>query len=146
MHATTMLSDAEKCRANGWGVGTRLIGDEGYGPTVIEITAIGETHILARAISYNGKAANRGESHWTLSARDWEKVADAPHAGDTLAGTGALAGRVHEWLRGGGTSPAWVWWAFKLWECPCGERSRNRNVHTTHQLTCRTARAYDGQG
>lgn len=23
---------ASTCRANGWGVGTRLVGDEGYGP------------------------------------------------------------------------------------------------------------------
>jgi hypothetical protein len=34
------MNDAQRCRKNGWGVGTRLIGDEGYGHTVIELTAI----------------------------------------------------------------------------------------------------------
>ncbi len=29
-------TDAETCRLNGWGVGTVLVGDEGYGPTTID--------------------------------------------------------------------------------------------------------------
>ena len=69
-------SDAEICRGNGWNVGTRLVGDEGYGPTVIEITALGETHLLAKRISHNGiPEANPYEGSWTLSCRDWKKVA-----------------------------------------------------------------------
>jgi hypothetical protein len=68
-------SDIEKCRENGWKVGTRLVGDEGYGPTVIEITAIGESSILAKTISHNGKPSSyRGETCWTLQCRKWRRV------------------------------------------------------------------------
>lgn len=66
------LPTAELCRANGWGPGSRLVGDEGYGPTVIEITAVGETDILATAVSYDGKPVGRSESIWILSCRDWQ--------------------------------------------------------------------------
>lgn len=70
------MNDAEICRANEWTPGTRLVGDEGYGPTVIELTAVGERHILAKTISHNGKYADRVngeciEGHWTLTCRDW---------------------------------------------------------------------------
>lgn len=65
-------NDAIKCRRNGWTIGTRLVGDEGYGPTVIQITAIGESHILAREISHNGKPSDGYEGSWTLSERDWK--------------------------------------------------------------------------
>jgi hypothetical protein len=66
------LSSAELCRTNGWGPGTRLVGDEGYGPTVLEITAVGERSILAKAISFNGEPADGYESKWTLDCRDWQ--------------------------------------------------------------------------
>ena len=66
--------DVEKCRSNGWGVGTRLVGDEGYGPTVIEITAIGESHLLAKLLSHNGKPRSGDESTWTLECREWVEV------------------------------------------------------------------------
>lgn len=62
--------DAEVCRRNGWTVGTRLVGDEGYGPTVIEITAIGEELLLAKTLS----PVARSETAWTLSCRDWAVV------------------------------------------------------------------------
>lgn len=66
------MSDAETCRKNGWTVGTRLVGDEGYGPTVIEITAVGEKCILAKAISHRGKPTKEPrEASWTLTCRDW---------------------------------------------------------------------------
>jgi hypothetical protein len=68
-------SDAEECRERGFNVGDRLIGDEGYGPTVIKLTAIGEKCLLAKQISSNGKPAPLGENLWTLSCRDWEKEA-----------------------------------------------------------------------
>lgn len=60
------------CRAHGWTVGTRLVGDEGYGPTVIEITAIGERAILAKAIGHAGIREVRPESQWCLACRDWK--------------------------------------------------------------------------
>jgi hypothetical protein len=78
MAVTTKSSDlsaAELCRQNGWGPGTRLVGDEGYGPTVIEITAVGRDHILALPISDNGKPCYRPyENAWVLDCRDWKEV------------------------------------------------------------------------
>lgn len=67
-------SAAEICRANGWQPGTRLVGDEGYGPTVIEITAIGEQEIVAKTIVRNGELITVPEGLWSLSYRDWEEV------------------------------------------------------------------------
>ncbi len=72
-----MASDAAVCRANGWGVGALLEGDEGFGPTVIQITAVGERVILAKAVSHAAKAINRDEAVWSLAYRDWRKVGDA---------------------------------------------------------------------
>lgn len=67
-------TSAAVCRENGWGVGTRLVGDEGYGPTVIEITAIGEGTMLAKRISQNGQPVTQRESSWALYCRDWKVV------------------------------------------------------------------------
>lgn len=92
---------AELCRENGWEVGTRLIGDEGYGPTVIEITALGEHKLLARQVAQNGVAVNDSERTWVLYCRDWrEATADEipvpftpgqrvrfTHDGETIEGT-----------------------------------------------------------
>ena len=69
-------SDAEECRQRGFKPGDKLAGNEGFGVTVIVLTAIGERSILAKEISHDG----RPESHpyeisWTLSCRDWEKIA-----------------------------------------------------------------------
>jgi len=62
---------AEACRRLGWTVGTRLEGDEGYGSTVIRITAIGESEILVRAELHE---LNWRESGWVLFCRDWQVV------------------------------------------------------------------------
>lgn len=65
----------EKCKRNGWKAGTLLFGDEGYGPTVIRITAVGEESILAREVSHNGKPAEDAwESSWTLMERKWRRI------------------------------------------------------------------------
>ena len=64
------VSAAETCRANGWDVGTRLVGDEGYGPSVIEITAVGERRILAKTVSSPHGPAPEGS--WTLDCRNWQ--------------------------------------------------------------------------
>jgi len=67
--------EAVICRENGWIVGTRLVGDEGWGPTVIEITAVGEENILAKTISHNGNVPEWGrETTWTLDCRDWQEI------------------------------------------------------------------------
>jgi hypothetical protein len=73
----TCESDADKCRRNGWTIGTRLVGDEGYGVTVIEITAIGKRGILAIELSHNGRPSSSYEGSLTLSQRDWQKVGQA---------------------------------------------------------------------
>ncbi|ASZ73072.1 hypothetical protein SEA_GERALT_78 [Mycobacterium phage Geralt] len=68
------MSDADTARKNGWTVGTRLAGDEGRGETIIEITAIGEQHVLAKTISHAGRPAPYRESLWTFVFRDWREV------------------------------------------------------------------------
>lgn len=68
------VSDADKCTKNGWKVGDLLEGDEGFGPTLIEITAIGDEKILARAIKHNGHPVPSYESCWKLDYRNWKRV------------------------------------------------------------------------
>lgn len=71
-------SAAECARRNGWGPGTLLEGCEGYGMTVIEITAVGRSTILAFSRSHKGKPETRPyENSWTLAGRDWREVQDA---------------------------------------------------------------------
>lgn len=63
--------DAAFCRRMNYGPGTRLAGDEGYGVTIIRITAIGERSILAIMESHNGKYHEDFEKMWTLKNRYW---------------------------------------------------------------------------
>ena len=63
---------ATLCRLNGWGAGTVLEGDEGYGPTRILITAVGEQGVLARCLTR--AHGSTYESSWTLRSRDWREV------------------------------------------------------------------------
>ncbi len=65
------VTAADTVRANGWTIGTRLVGDESYGPTTIEITAIGRDQVLAVAVSGVG-AEPRIESTWVFHCRDWQ--------------------------------------------------------------------------
>ena len=65
-------SDADFCRRMGFIPGTRLAGNEGYGVTIIQLTAIGERCILAKEISHAGKTSDEYERTWTLSIRDWK--------------------------------------------------------------------------
>jgi DNA polymerase-3 subunit beta len=61
-------------REHGWKIGTKLIADEGHGPEIIQITALGEGRLLAKSISRNGVAVT-GDEHecsWTLDLRDWK--------------------------------------------------------------------------
>lgn len=73
------MTPADTCRANGWAVGTLLAGDEGYGETVIRITAIGESELLAIPVSHKGKPPSwtTRENQWTLALRDWRVVTEA---------------------------------------------------------------------
>jgi hypothetical protein len=70
------MTDAELCRANGWKVGDRLMGDAGTGPTLIELTAVGERRISARIISHNGVALKHAETLETLDGRTWHRLED----------------------------------------------------------------------
>ena len=76
MTMTTLNSrthSADICRANKWGTGTILEGDEGYGPERIRITAVGECGILAVRVD-DRPGHFRSESSWTLTCRDWKEV------------------------------------------------------------------------
>lgn len=79
------LSDADRCRALGWGPGTVLVGDEGYGPTVIEITAVGAERIMARQISHSAKPGDGVERSWTLRLRDWRPLPAGDPAWDLVS-------------------------------------------------------------
>ncbi len=70
----TRLPAAEHARRNGWGVGTRLAGDEGYGETIIRITAIGERSVLAVRESHRGEPCAGHEQLWTFDYRDWKET------------------------------------------------------------------------
>lgn len=63
-------STATYCRRMGYAPGTVLVGDEGYGPTRIQITAVGEERILAKNLTDGWSP----ESIWTLAYRDWHEV------------------------------------------------------------------------
>ena len=67
-------NSADVCRANGWRPGTVLEGDEGHGPTVIVVTAVGEQRLLARAVSHDGEPVDGSEMAWTLHCREWREV------------------------------------------------------------------------
>ncbi|MDP4026703.1 hypothetical protein Q8W71_29275 [Methylobacterium sp. NEAU 140] len=56
-------------------MGTRLLGDAGFGPTVIRITALGTRVMLARMVSHNGVVVGHNDEHaWSLTARDWCRI------------------------------------------------------------------------
>ena len=68
MNSTTLnsaLTDAELCRRNGWGPGTRLIGTQGSTTVTMTVTAIGDDLILAKLDGWS-------EMIWTLKDRDWK--------------------------------------------------------------------------
>lgn len=74
-HRTTLGDTrpaAEVCRANGWGPGTRLAGDDGWGETVIEITAVGDKSVMARKVSQGGRPTPTPEGVWKLHLRERE--------------------------------------------------------------------------
>ena len=59
-------SNADFVRRMGWQVGDRLVADEGYGPTVLTLTAIGREVILAIPDKPGGV-----EAVWSLRNRNW---------------------------------------------------------------------------
>lgn len=72
-----LLSDAEICRCNGWRVGTVLVSQAKGGMSHLRITAIGETHILAREVRRGEKGTSALASReltWALSQREWAQA------------------------------------------------------------------------
>lgn len=70
------MNPAEVARAKGWSEGTRIVGDEGHGPTVIEITEMTRSRLFAKRISHDGEPANSDrDNSWVLYCRDWTEVA-----------------------------------------------------------------------
>lgn len=67
------MTSAELCRANGWVVGDVLEADWIYGPTRVQLTAIGEELILGRLC---GKESKPPESAFFLGGIEWHKVGD----------------------------------------------------------------------
>lgn len=69
-------SPAARCRRNGWGVGTILERDVGFGTLRIEITAIGHRRILAHVLSQTGTMYTVGvETCWLICPGQWRRVA-----------------------------------------------------------------------
>lgn len=64
-------SDAAACHRMGWTVGTRIVGDEGLGPEIWRITAIGIASVLTVTEKPGG---DKREKPSSLSHRDWRKV------------------------------------------------------------------------
>lgn len=76
MRSTLHHSGAESaiCLERGWKVGTLIVGDEGYGPTIIQITKL--TPFTARCLAHTVDGELRrcgdGPSNWVLWCRDWQ--------------------------------------------------------------------------
>lgn len=68
-------SAADICRDHGWNIGTCLAGDAGDGPTVIQITALGDKVMLAKIVSQSCLPVGYHDAQaWSLSLRDWQPV------------------------------------------------------------------------
>lgn len=75
MTVTTLRGEnsADACRRLGWTVGTRIVGDEGYGPLIWRITAVGLNSILK--VTELGDGTDGHEGMASLGCRDWKVVA-----------------------------------------------------------------------
>ena len=67
-------TERETLDLNGWTIGDILEGDEGYGPDLIKITAVGEERFLCRWNYQKGNGWERESGQTTLSCRKWRKV------------------------------------------------------------------------
>lgn len=65
-------STADFCRRMGWEVGTVIAGNEGYGTTAMEITAIGEEKVLTKFVYKDGSQSS--EHTWTHVCRHWKQI------------------------------------------------------------------------
>jgi hypothetical protein len=81
-------TERETLDLNGWTIGDILEGDEGYGPQLIKITAVGEERFLCRWNYQKGKGWERESGQTTLSCREWRKVSSVnskTHEGKSLS-------------------------------------------------------------
>jgi hypothetical protein len=53
----------------------RQIGDAGFGPTIIQITGLGERVMLAKMISHGCLAVGHHDAQaWSLGLREWCRI------------------------------------------------------------------------
>lgn len=78
-------TERETLDLNGWTIGDILEGDEGYGPDLIKITAVGEERFLCRWNYQKGNGWERESGQTTLKCRKWRKVSPANAEGQTTA-------------------------------------------------------------
>lgn len=71
---STDQDEAAVCRRKRWKVGDVLEGREGRSVVRIQLTAIGERWILARAIWRDHRAVSESECQWALTTRDWKRI------------------------------------------------------------------------
>lgn len=74
-------NSADVARANGWGPGTVIVGDEGYGLDAIRIDYLGQSTVLSTHLAKQRDGYERAvpewrpgwgtELAWTLSHREW---------------------------------------------------------------------------
>ena len=88
-------TERETLDLNGWTVGDILEGDEGYGPDLVKITAVGEERFLCRWNHQKGCGWERESGQTTLSCRQWRKVSSVNVLGHAPAATqrGSIAGK-----------------------------------------------------
>lgn len=95
------MTDAERCRANGWIPGDTLEGCSTTGAWArIRLTAVGESIVLARQVErrfreHPWEPTRSLECSWPLDTREWRKVeqgieveeaGDVRHKDDVAAG------------------------------------------------------------
>ena len=67
-------TERETLDLNGWTVGDILEGDDGFGPSRIKITAIGEELFLCRWKNMDTPEWENESGNTTLRLREWRKV------------------------------------------------------------------------
>lgn len=75
------------CRRQGFGPGTRLVGEATSGAwrcrEVVEITAVGRGAVLATVVERHGRPVRDPEAVWSFAEREWELHARASAEGGT---------------------------------------------------------------
>jgi hypothetical protein len=70
------MDDVDLCRANCWAAGDKLIGEDGYGTILVELTGVSADGISARVVARNGVAIHPPQPLDTLTGRSWHRYED----------------------------------------------------------------------